>query len=532
MTIINTIISDVTIYTNQALVTRKGTVTLTGEERELIITGLPLSIQTESIRVMGSGTSSVQVLSVQIENIFDSEPLAERAGQISRQIKYLEQQKRTIQDQLAAVQLQRNFVEGLSEKSLECLAGTFANPQLNLDEIKELLIFLGEQYSDYANGIAQREKQLRDIDKQIEILVQQLRQLQKPTTKEIYTSYQIIVSIEPGGAGDFYLEVSYLVNRVIWNPVYDLRTNTKCNQISLNYLAEVRQKTGEEWTGVTLTFSTAKPALGILPPKLEPWYISGRKNDFSSGFSVQPDEDIFTELEAFLAEENDATKKRDLVVAQRMLTQASKSGSLVTFRLDRTSTIPSDGAPHKVTILTNNYPCRTEYAAIPRLISFAYLEATAINRSNGVTLLPGKAYIFRDNTLVGTTQLPNVAPGQEFKLNLGVDEGVSIERVLVEREVEIINSYRRTTYAYKIGVANLRSSKITLRLIEQLPISRDEQIKVRLLSTHPEIQLGQMGQLEWLLTLPPRSKRQYKRDLYYQFILEHPVQITVVSLDI
>ncbi|HEY9853582.1 MAG TPA: mucoidy inhibitor MuiA family protein [Leptolyngbyaceae cyanobacterium] len=532
MTIIDTTISDVTIYTNQALVTRRGTVTLTGEERELIVTGIPLSIQTESLRVRGAGTVPVQILAVQVENIFDSEPLTEKAAQISRQIKYLEQQKRTVQDQLAAVQLQRNFIEGLSEKSLERLAGSFATPQLNLDEIKELLNFLGEQYGDYANGIAQREKQLRDIDKQIEICVQQARQLQKPTIKEIYSSYNIIISIEPSSIGDLQLEISYLVNRVIWTPVYDLRSQTNSNQISIAYLAEIRQKTGEDWNGVTLTFSTAKPALGILPPTLEPWYISGRKSDFPSDFSARSEDDIFTELEALLAEENDATKKHDLVVAQRMLNQASKSGSVVTFHLDRASTIPSDGAPHKVTILTNNYPCRTEYAAIPRLISFAYLEATVTNRSNGVTLLPGKAYIIRDNTLVGTTQLPNVAPGQEFKVNLGVDEGVSIERILVEREVEIINTYRRTTYAYKIGVSNLRDRKTTLRLIEQLPISRDEQIKVRLLSTHPEIQLGQMGQLEWLLTLQPRSKRQYKQELYYQFTLEHPLEIAVVSLDI
>ncbi|MCC8455989.1 DUF4139 domain-containing protein, partial [Streptomyces rochei] len=55
--------------------------------------------------------------------------------------------------------------------------------------------------------------------------------------------------------------------------LYDLRVNTTNNQINLNYLAEVNQNTGEDWAGVALTLSTAKPGMGTLPPKLQPWFI-------------------------------------------------------------------------------------------------------------------------------------------------------------------------------------------------------------------------------------------------------------------
>lgn len=423
-------------------------------------------------------------------------------------------------------------MEGLSEKSLERFSGSLSNPQLDLDEVKELLNFLGQQYGEYANAIAQRERQLREIDKQLEISLQQLKHLQKPTTKESYSNYSIIISIEPTITDNFELEISYLVNRVIWTPIYDLRATSSTNILNLTYLAEIKQRTGENWTGVKLTLSTGKPSLGIVPPKIEPWYINGKKNGFFPSYSENYSEGNFEELEALLAGDNNHNNQKNyLQIQQEKAT--TKSHSVVTFPLEQNVNIPSDGAGYKVSIFNSNYFYKTQYVAIPRLIAFAYLEATVTNTSDSITLLPGKANIFRDGTLVGTTQLDHVPPSKKFNLNLGIDEGLQIERNLVEREVELLASnYRRTTYAYRLVITNLRDRKTTLKLIEQLPVSRDETIKVRLLSTRPEINLGKMGELEWLLTLQPQPKRLCKREIYYQFIVEHPTDITVVSLDI
>lgn len=527
MTNINTRICEVTIYTNQALITRRGKVLLTGEERELVITGLPLSIQTESVRVRGLGTADVRLLEVRIENVFDSESFSEKVTQISQKIRYLEQQKRTLQDQLATFQLQRNFVEGLSEKSLERYSGSLANPHLDLNEIRELVSFLGEQYGEYANAISQRERQVREIEKQLEIFIQQIKQFQKPNAKESYSNNNAIVAIETTGAGEFEIELSYLVDRVIWVPVYDVRTSSSCKQFHITYLAEIKQKTGEDWTDVKLNLSTAKPVGGIVQPKLEPWYITGRRNDLFVVCNSENNEDDFAELEALLAEDNDTGGKPNLPLVKK----TTKYSGAVTFNVDTISNIPNDGAAYKVTLLRGDFIGNTEYVAIPRSNCFAYLEATIKNISNAV-MLPGKANIFRDNALIGTTQLDIVAPGDKFKINLGTEENLKIERDLVEREVELMGNYRRITYKYKVVIRNFKDEKISLRLIEQLPVSRDEKIKVRLLSTCPKIQLGKMGELEWLLTLQGRSKRSCKREIYYQFIVEHPSEISVVSLDI
>jgi uncharacterized protein (TIGR02231 family) len=217
-------------------------------------------------------------------------------------------------------------------------------------------------------------------------------------------------------------------------------------------------------------------------------------------------------------------------LAARMATsEIAKPGGIVTLGARDKVSVPSDGAVHKTPLFQKDYPCCARYVAIPRLMSLAYLQTTIANPLSGVTLLPGKANIFRDNTFVGTTQLDNIAPGQEFTLNLGIDKGVKIERDLVERQVENRAGERqRTTYAYRLTVTNLGERDTELTLLEQLPVSRNRQVEIHLTHCEPQIRVSELGVLQWSLPLPARSSQ----ELSYQFAVEHPAKLTVVGLDI
>ena len=539
---LDTSISEVTVYTDRALVTRRGTVSLTGNERELAIVSVPATLETESVRATGAGTVAVRLLGVRTETVFSSEPVGDRTAELTQQIQELQTQRRGINDKITARKIQLKFVEGLSEKSVGFFSSSIAKQQVGLNETGELLNFLGTNYLKYVSAIAQHEKQQRELDKQIEALLLQLRQVQTPHSQQ---SFNIIVAIEPSGSGNFELEVSYVVMGARWVPLYDLRVNTINNQINLNYLAEVNQNTGEDWTGVALTLSTAKPGLGTLPPQLQPWFIdivrpiSAQHQDFSMKRSRQmgaAEMATYSELDmadaaplAMMAMPP-AAAAPEPIDATIVIAKVSREGGTVSFQVGGNSNIPSDGTPHKVTIFSENYPFKPEYIAVPRLVSFAYLQAVVVNPLTGATLLPGKANIFRDNTFVGTVKWDNVSPGEEFKLNLGIDEGLKIERELVERQVDkkLIGQQRRTSYAYRLNVTNLHQVQVHLTLKEQLPVSRNEQIKVRSTLTNPKIVAGEMGLLEWIMSLSPQAKQ----ELYYQFVVEHPPDLSVTGLDI
>jgi len=535
---IDTRICEVTVYTDRALVTRRGTMTLTGNERELAIASLPATLETESVRATGAGTVAVRLLGVRSETVFSSEPVGDRTAELTQQIQELETQKRAIDDKITARRIQLQFVEDLSEKSVGFFSSSIAKQQVGLNETGELLNFLGTNYLKYVSAIAQHERQQHELENQIQALEQKLEQVKTPHSQQ---SFNIIVAIEPSGSGNFELEISYVVMRARWTPLYDLRVNTTNNQINLNYLAEVNQNTGEDWTGVALTLSTAKPGLGTLPPKLEPWYIDAlypqrsrgrsQKTELEQPRSVSSDYDVEVN-DMFFEGVAGATPDIALapIQAETATAKVSREGGTISFQVGGNTNIPSDGTPHKVTIFSENYPFKPEYIAVPRLISFAYLQAVVVNPLTGATLLPGKANIFRDNTFVGTVHLENVSPGQEYKVNLGIDEGLKIERELVERQVDkkLIGQQRRMSYAYRLNVTNLHQVQVHLTLKEQLPVSSNEQIKVRLTLTNPKIVAGEMGLLEWIMSLQPQAKQ----ELYYQFVVEHPPELRVKGLDI
>jgi len=536
---LDTRISEVTVYTDRALVTRRGTVALTGNETELTIASLPATLETDSVRATGSGTIAVRLLGVRTETVYSSEPVGDRISEFTQQIQELQTQKRAINDKITARKIQLQFIQGLSEKSVGSFSSSIAKQQIGLNETGELLNFLGTNYLKYVSAIAQHQRQQQELDNQIQALQQQLRQVQTPNCQQ---TFNIIVAIEPSGIGNFELEVSYVVTQAYWTPLYDFRVNTTTNQINLNYLAEVNQNTGENWTGIALTLSTAKPGLGSLPPKLKPWYIDTLhptvkfRNTESIARTRQissvPDADITDAFGGifFGSASGTADAASAPIEAETATAEVSREGGTVSFQVGGNTNIPSDGTPHKVTVFSENYPFKPEYIAVPRLVSFAYLQAVVVNPLTGATLLPGKANIFRDNTFVGTVELDNISPGAEFKLNLGIDEGLKIDRELVERQVDkkLIGNQRRTSYAYRLNVTNLQQVQVHLTLREQLPVSRNEQVKVRSTLTNPKIVVGEMGILEWIMSLPPQAKQ----ELYYQFVVEHSPDLTVIGLDI
>jgi uncharacterized protein (TIGR02231 family) len=532
---IETQITAVTVYTDRALVTRHGKISLTGTENALIVTNLPTTLDPESVRVSGKGSVSVKLQGVTIDRQYTTEPVAERIAHLTAQIDGLGADNRRLQAQIDTLKLQSNFVQGLRDKTQESFSRSLARQQIGLADTQNFLDFIGTKTTEYAFAGEDLRQQQQQIDKQLQSLRLQLEEVETPYSQE---SFEIAIAIAPAGAGDFQLELTYVVDRAHWTPLYDLRVHSSSNTIQLDYLAEIVQTTGEDWSNVSLILSTAKPGLGTLPPKLDPWYIDipapmkmrQRKMMARSADALELSAAAPAMVGMASVERIEEVPEPIEYAAETVVAEISQQGSVVTFQLGGSGNIPSDGNPHKATIFNANFPCQFEYMAMPRLVSFAYLQATAKNSADGATLLPGKANIFRDDVFVGTSQLEHIAPGQEFKLNLGIDEGIKIDRQLSERQVDktFLAGNRRISYAYRLKITNLLNRVNHIQINDQIPHSRTEQIKVKILKILPQIQPGELGRLVWELDLPAHGQT----EINYQFSIEHPDGVRVQGLDV
>ena len=129
---LNAPITDVTVYSDRALITRRGTIELEAGENELRINTLPQFMR-DSLRASGQGPQGTRILNVDVTTAFHSQPP--------------ETELRTVQDELDALVQNKQLLEAR---------------QSALNDRRQWLRALGEQSRDFAKGLAQGQMKPQD----------------------------------------------------------------------------------------------------------------------------------------------------------------------------------------------------------------------------------------------------------------------------------------------------------------------------------------------------------------------------------
>jgi hypothetical protein len=102
------------------------------------------------------------------------------------------------------------------------------------------------------------------------------------------------------------------------------------------------------------------------------------------------------------------------------------------------------------------------------------------------------------------------------------------ELVRKEDESRIFGSRKERLFKDKITVTNHKAKPIKLRLIDQVPVSRHEDIKITDVdfSVKPTERDPDTGIVKWDLTLPPNEKK----EIIIQFTVAHPLDMDIIGL--
>jgi uncharacterized protein (TIGR02231 family) len=122
-----------------------------------------------------------------------------------------------------------------------------------------------------------------------------------------------------------------------------------------------------------------------------------------------------------------------------------------------------------------------------------------------------------------------IAPGEEFELQLGVDDQIRIERKLLRRATSkaVIGGTRTVDVAYETTVRNHRASTARISVHDHIPVSTDGDIRVRLRETSPSpAEQTDLGELTWDLSLEAGQSA----TLRHRFTVEHPAHVTIAGL--
>jgi uncharacterized protein (TIGR02231 family) len=525
-------ITGITVFTDGARVTRTGVTAVQPGVQSVVVARLPETADPSSVRVAARG-HDLSLLNVEVQRRVGTEPGQASLAQLRADVERCRDAVKELDDADEAERAGLGFLGHLSEAAATALARAVGGGRAGYDELAGMA---GHLSASTATALGRRREiaaRKRVAQRELNAAVERLAGTEQPGDPVVFI--EVSVLLEAAAATEAEIELTYHVTAASWRPLYDLVLDGE--QLKVSYLAEITQQTGEDWPQTTLVLSTTRQGLRQTLPELSPWYIGrpqppvhpvmrsralsaaampapGGPPEAASGVPVPAPM-------AFAAAARPEAKVFSAEPGQ------SESGAGLVYTVARPLAVPGDGGPHKTLVAQFDADANLDYLTVPVLAPEAYLRATVTN--SPLLLLPGEARIFHGPQFVGETHLDSVAPGEEFEVQLGVDDQIKVERKLRRRTTSkaVLGSTRTIDIAYEITVENHRDRKAAVSVHDHIPVSSDGDIKVKPRETAPPpASTDDLGELTWTVTLPPGESLVIR----HRFTVEHPAQVTVVGL--
>lgn len=544
----------VTVYQGTALVTREVDVKGAAGLVEVTVSGLPPRTVDSSLYT--EGTKDIRVLSTRYRTRAVREDTREEVRAKETQIRQLQQKteeiSRSIEVQVQNTQLLAKLETFTSSTMKELMDKGMLNPEATV----KLAQFIMEQRAEKAKTQVDLQAQAQTTQETIAFAQRQLAELSRGVSR---TEQDAVITLDKTDAVAGKVRLNYLVNSANWRPQYKLRAagNAKDQDpITLEYLAEIVQQSGEDWGNVDVVLSTAEPLLNASPPELSALDVTVSGGRFAGNPATQPaayrdNESNSRKLRQQAQVElnangtitgwqlnNDAAALEQtnqlLAVDDRQEGAKVREGPSVTYHLKARLTVPSRNDPQLIEVARVDLPPSYFYKTVPVLAPHVYRLANVTNKSEFV-LLPGEATMYVGSDFVGRMNLPLVAIGEEFTVGFGVDPQIQVVRDMINKTRAVQGGNQVQTYDYRIRIQSFKPTDVTLQVWDRLPRGDSEAVGVVLAKTTPEISADATYQradrpknlLRWDVLLKAGTNGEKATNVDYQFKLEYSRDVTI-----
>lgn len=486
-----------TVFLDGAQVTREAEAAIPAGTHTLRFAGLTPQLDPASLRLEATGNFTILSFDHAVAPNPDPALVREREGLQAR--RSLKADSVSLEDRfLDIIRQEETFiVASLSQRPAD------GAPRLTVAEVQQAAEFMRTRLAEIKLRQLRAEKRLAALQADLVEIDRKLAEVNSQIARSNESILAVTVQAAQATQGTFRL--GYLVPQASWVPRYDLRVRDVASPVELVYNARVQQQSGEAWENVKLTLSTGNPSVSGNRPELEPWRLAFfEPRPYLRSRAASPaarQDDMATLNEGMIVQDATAEGK-----ALPVETQVVENTTTVLFEIEAPFSLPSDGRARSVEIDHHRIPASYAYTVAPKLNPTAFLTAR-VTAWQDYNLLPGEASLFFENTFIGTSWLDVGATGDTLVVSLGPDRGLAVERTRLEEFTTRNFSGSRKTEArgFEIAVRNNKQQAVTLVIEDQVPVSTNEDIEVRvdelLRGTHD----AQTGRLQWQLTLPPGS---------------------------
>ncbi len=504
-------ISEVTLFSNQAMVVREGQTHLKPGMNELLVETTAFNVDKDSVsaQVFGSG----EMVSVQIKQIPLADFPQDQVNSLSEKLRKLKQSRKGLSDKKRVLIKKESFLEGLIAFSKTQIPKDVQTRYPKMEDVQETLSFIGSTSTAiYAESQA-LDIALEDMDREIAKVQKELAAVSGRTRA---SKQAIEILFNAMQEETVRLNVQYLVTSARWQPLYKVSVPLDLSELDLTMFARISQKSGEDWKKTALSVSNVIPLKGVRFPDIWSWQLdlprpaparlkrSEVKSMAVATDAMELDEEIQSSPGAPAEYTSASAKELPLSFEYKMPFPVNIDSR------DQFSILP---------LLTKKLSADTFHYSVPGQTNLTFLVADA---KADKELLAGKLNVYFGGRYIGNTFLSEKKPAEPFSLNLGADRNVKVHRKKLKDKIKetYFGTIQRDTvvrsFSYKITAENTKDKPITLKIIDRVPVTRTDKIEVK------DIQLT---------PVPTESNYQDKEGVHLWVFQLSPGEIKEIGLD-
>jgi uncharacterized protein (TIGR02231 family) len=507
------------VYLNGAQLFSSHEVVLTQGVSDIIFEGVSPLLQAPSLQASGKGNFTIMEVkfdAIYPEAITATKPSAKKLKAlqlVGDSITEVQLQLDEITDKMAALQTEKNILLGN-----RLIKGETKRDTLNLfkdamDYLRTRLNNLNTETYKLRREKNSRNQLLTDLQERQSNLSAMINQVENNGTTPPQANHRIIVSVLAELPTTGSVSVNYFVAQAGWTPEYDLRADNNTNKLQLTHKARITQNTGVDWNNALLTLATGTPMQSTIKPDLAPAYLSfynayqkeqkKRTLDKSAPQTLSFNETLASGKAANLDidDAKDATFSYDWTTVSENILNTE-------YDIKLRYTIPADGKQHLVAIQTKDLKTNYNLSSVPKMDASAYLLAK-ITGWEDLNLIPGNSRIYFDGSYIGESYIDPNTTNDTLVLSMGRDKGIVIQRKKLKDKTreKVLLEEKTISVTYEIMIKNTKSVATELHIDDQIPLSSNPAIVVKLMESAKAKYNSETGKLEWDINLKPKETR-------------------------
>jgi uncharacterized protein (TIGR02231 family) len=496
-------IDSVSLSPDAATVTRVADVDLSVGDSTLVFRNLPYSLDPASLRL--SGSAQEKILIGAVEARVSPNDIKSNDSAIEARLRALRADREGWQVTIDALAAKQAMMLRFSQSGPEKLSPE--SRPLDIGQWNAAWDTVGNALAKVGDELRAARARARDIDEDMKTLdANRQRPAGRGPARDVVASVQV-----PASVAKARLELSYRVPGASWQPAYDANVDTAGGKPRLELVrrATVTQRTGEDWTDVSLSLSTVRVSGGTTAPDMQTQRIAFYEPPLPPEAAAKATGAAPRAATRALNEAAAPAAAAPQVPASERVAALESGAFQATYQVPGRLIVPGDGTRKSFVLSSRQITPTTTIKTVPTLDPTAYVEGHFTNDEDA-PILPGDVRVRRDGTFVGTGRIGLVAPGDALDLGFGVDDKVKVTRVPVRRkenEPTWFGQIKTEAREFKTTVKNLHDFPIRVTVTDQMPVSENTAISVEQLpqTTPPtEKQVAdKRGVMSWTYDLAP-----------------------------